>query len=77
MIDAPHGVGRLLVRPGWARLDGPLEGRLRAVWFRGPHSDHLVDSPFGEVLIREPGPPRSEVGACTGWTLVHGWPLAP
>ena len=55
MIDAPDGTGRLLVRPGWARLGGPLEGRLRAVWFRGPHSDHLVDTPLGEVLIREPG----------------------
>ena len=76
VIDAPDGAGRLLVRPGWAQLGGPLEGRLRAVWFRGPHSDHLVDTPLGELLIREPGPPRTEVGACTGWTLVHGWPLA-
>jgi iron(III) transport system ATP-binding protein len=76
VIDAPTGTGRLLVRPGWARLGGPLEGRLRTVRFRGPHSDHLLDTPLGEVLIREPGPPVHEVGTCTSWTLVHGWPIA-
>jgi ABC-type Fe3+/spermidine/putrescine transport system ATPase subunit len=75
VIDAPDGAGRLLLRPGWARLGGPLPGRLGAVRFRGPHSDHLVETPLGEVLIREPGPPRHPVGACTGWTLVHGWPI--
>jgi iron(III) transport system ATP-binding protein len=75
VIDAPDGTGRLLVRPGWAHLGGPLEGRLRAVWFRGPHSDHLVQTPLGEVLIREPGPPRHPVGSCTGWSLAHGWPI--
>ncbi|RZU31798.1 ABC transporter ATP-binding protein [Blastococcus saxobsidens] len=76
VIDAPDGAGRLLVRPGWARLGGPLEGRLRAVWFRGPHSDHLLDTAAGEVLVRQPGPPRHPVGACVGWTLVRSWPLA-
>jgi iron(III) transport system ATP-binding protein len=76
VIDAPDGAGRLLVRPGWAHLGGPLEGRLRAVHFRGPHSDHLVETALGEVLIREPGPPRLPIDACTGWTLVHGWPMA-
>jgi ABC-type Fe3+/spermidine/putrescine transport system ATPase subunit len=75
VIDAPDGTGRLLMRPGWACLGGPLEGRLRAVWFRGPHSDHLLDTPLGEVLIRAPGPPQHPVGTCTGWTLVHGWPI--
>jgi ABC-type Fe3+/spermidine/putrescine transport system ATPase subunit len=68
--------GQLLVRPGWARLGGPLEGDVRAVRFRGPHSDYLVDSPRGEVLIREAGSPRHAVGAHLGWTLEHGWPLA-
>jgi iron(III) transport system ATP-binding protein len=67
--------GRLLVRPGWARLGGPLEAELRAVWFRGPHSDYLVDSPRGEVLIREAGPPRHTVGARLHWTLAHRWRL--
>jgi ABC-type Fe3+/spermidine/putrescine transport system ATPase subunit len=76
VIDDPDGGGRLLVRPGWACLGGPLQGELRAVWFRGPHSDHLVAGPCGELLIREPGPPRHPVGARVGWTLARGWPLA-
>jgi iron(III) transport system ATP-binding protein len=75
VIDATDDAGQLLVRPGWARLGGPLEAELRAVWFRGPHSDYLVDSPLGRLLIREPGAPRHRVGARIGWTLVHGWPL--
>ena len=77
VIDAPDGGGRVLVRPGWACLDGPLQGRVRAVWFRGPHSDHLVDTPLGKVLIREDGPPRHVAGACVGWTLARSWPLPP
>jgi ABC-type Fe3+/spermidine/putrescine transport system ATPase subunit len=75
VIDAVDGAGQLLVRPGWARIDGPLEAVVRAVWFRGPHSDYLVDGPLGELLIREPGAPRHPVGTRLGWTLVHGWPL--
>jgi iron(III) transport system ATP-binding protein len=76
VIDAPDGGGQLLVRPGWARLGGPLEAEVRAVWFRGPHSDHLVEGPLGALVLREPGPPRAPVGARVGWTLEHGWPLA-
>jgi ABC-type Fe3+/spermidine/putrescine transport system ATPase subunit len=77
VIDAPDGNGRVLVRPGWACLGGPLEGRVRAVWFRGPHSDQLIDTPLGEVLIREQGPPRHPVDACVDWTLARSWPLPP
>jgi ABC-type Fe3+/spermidine/putrescine transport system ATPase subunit len=78
--------GRLLVRPGWARLGGPSDGGpsdgssdgvVRAVRFRGPHSDYLVTTPRGELLIREPGPPCHPVGAQPGWTLLRGWPLTP
>ena len=75
VIDAPDGGGPLLVRPGWACLGGPLEAEVRAVWFRGPHSDYLLDTALGELLIREPGAPRHPVGARVGWTLLHGWPL--
>ncbi len=70
------GPGSLLVRPGWAHLGGTLPGRLRAVWFRGPHSDHQVETPAGEVLIREPGGPRGRVGDRVGWSLERVWPLA-
>ncbi|MCU1668312.1 MAG: ABC-type transport system, ATPase component [Blastococcus sp.] len=76
VITAPdHDGGELLVRPGWARLGGPLKGELRAVWFRGPHSDYLVAGPLGELLIREPGPPQHEIGARVGWSLLRSWPL--
>jgi len=65
----------LLVRPGWARLGGELPGRLRAVWFRGPHSDHVVETAAGEVIIREPGTPRHTAGDDVTWTLSRVWPL--
>jgi len=76
VILAPDRAGQLLVRPGWARLGGPLEGTLRTVWFRGPHSDHLVGTPLGDLVIREPGAPSHPVGARVGWTLTRSWPLA-
>jgi iron(III) transport system ATP-binding protein len=75
VIDAPDGGARLLVRPGWARLGGPLEADLHAVWFRGPHTDYLVRTGLGELLIREPGPPRHRAGDRVGWSMHHGWPL--
>ena len=75
LIDAPDGGAQLLVRPGWARLGGPLEACLRAVWFRGPHTDYLASTSLGQLLIREAGPPRHDVGARVGWTLLRGWPL--
>ncbi|MGI8676411.1 MAG: ABC transporter ATP-binding protein [Nocardioidaceae bacterium] len=69
-------VRRLLVRPGWARLGGDLPGRLRAVWYRGPHTDHLVDTPVGDVLIRAPGAVPTRVGERLSWSLHRTWALA-
>jgi ABC-type Fe3+/spermidine/putrescine transport system ATPase subunit len=69
--------GRLLVRPGWARLGGPSEGTVRAVRYRGPHSDYLIAGPRGDLLIREPGAPRHPIGACPGWTLLRSWGISP
>jgi ABC-type Fe3+/spermidine/putrescine transport system ATPase subunit len=69
--------GRLLVRPGWARLDGPSEGVLRAVHYRGAHSDYLLTSARGDLIVREPGPPCHAVGDRLGWTLLREWPLSP
>ena len=77
VIDAPDGSGRLLVRPGWARLGGPLEGRLRAVWFRGPAlRPPRGDRRWARCSSANPARRGTPVGACTGWTLVHGWPIA-
>jgi iron(III) transport system ATP-binding protein len=69
------GDGPVLIRPGWARLGGPLPGRVRSVRYRGPHSDVLVASPFGDVLVREPGAPCLAVGDAVEWSLVRSWPL--
>jgi ABC-type Fe3+/spermidine/putrescine transport system ATPase subunit len=73
VLDADGGP--VLVRPGWARLGGPLGGRLRDVRFRGPHSDHLVETAMGELLIREPGRPALRPGDDVTWSLERSWPL--
>jgi ABC-type Fe3+/spermidine/putrescine transport system ATPase subunit len=75
VLDAPGGTGTVLVRPGWARLGGDLEAKVRTVRFRGPHSEYLADGPLGEVQIREPGPPRHAPGDRIGWTLERSWSL--
>ncbi|MBA2445329.1 MAG: ABC transporter ATP-binding protein [Nocardioidaceae bacterium] len=67
----------LLVRPGWARLGGELTGRLQSVRFRGPHCDYSVETASGNVLIREPGPPRHAAGTDVRWTLKRTWPMIP
>jgi hypothetical protein len=73
VLDADGGP--VLVRPGWARLNGPLSGRLREVRFRGPHSDHLVETSMGELLIREPGRTPLRPGDDLTWSLQRSWPL--
>lgn len=65
----------LLVRPGWARLGGDLRGLLRNVWFRGPHSDYLIESQAGSVLVRMSGPPRCRAGEDLSWSLLRTWVL--
>ena len=74
--DPDRGGGRVLVRPGWAVLGGRLRGRVRAVRFRGPYTDHLLATPYGELLVREPGPPSAAVGDDVTWSLLSGRPLA-
>lgn len=74
-VATDAGLCRLLVRPGWASLGGPLPGRLTTVWFRGPHSDHLLETRWGSVLVREPGAPRVRVGEQVPWTLERTWLL--
>ncbi len=45
----------------------------RGVWFRGPHTDYRLETPAGELELREPGPPRAAVGDEVGWSLERGW----
>ncbi len=68
------GDGPVLVRPEWARLDGERTATVVDVRFRGPHSDHLLDTEEGRLLVREPGPPRHAPGDRVGWRLCESWP---
>jgi len=63
----------VLVRPEWAHLGGPLQGRVRAVSYRGPHTDHLVDTPAGAVVVREAGPPSVGADDPVTWSLGRAW----
>jgi ABC-type Fe3+/spermidine/putrescine transport system ATPase subunit len=65
----------LLVRPDWAELDGPLPATVRNVRYQGPHTDHLLETPGGVVIVRAPGPPRRVAGEHTGWRLRRAWAL--
>jgi hypothetical protein len=69
------GGAQLLVRPEWTAMGGPLPGVVLASWFRGPHTDHLLDTPAGEVLVREPGQERHPVGTRLSWDLHRVWPV--
>jgi len=75
VLRAPGGSARVLVRPEWAALDGELAGRVIEVWFRGPHSDYVLDTDQGQLLVREPGPPRHQRGTQVTWRLAHSWAL--
>ena len=72
VLEVP-GEGRMLVRPGWARLDGERSGRIEAVRFAGPHSDYQLSTALGQVVIRQAGPPLHEVGAEVTWSLERTW----
>jgi ABC-type Fe3+/spermidine/putrescine transport system ATPase subunit len=80
-IPAPSGDGgrerRLLVRPEWTALGGPLRGRIRDLHYRGGYTDYLLDTPAGAVLVRADGPPRVSVGSDTTWSLRRAWFLPP
>ncbi|MDQ4039193.1 MAG: ABC transporter ATP-binding protein [Actinomycetota bacterium] len=75
VLTGPTGTGRLLVRPEWASLGGDRSARIRDVWFRGPHSDYLLDTTDGRLLVREPGPPTHRRGDDVSWVLRRSWPL--
>jgi hypothetical protein len=72
----PGGRVRLLVRPEWGRLDGPLPGRVTAVRYRGADTDYRLETQVGAVEVRERGAPRAAVGAAVGWAIDRGWLLA-
>lgn len=65
--------GDVLVRPEWAHLGGPLAGAVRAVSYRGAHTDHVLDTPAGELVVREAGPPSARPGDRVTWGLRRAW----
>lgn len=75
VLASPEGRTELLVRPEWAHLQGDRSARIGEVWFRGPHSDYLLDTPQGRLLLREPGPPAHQRGDEVTWGLGHSWAL--
>ncbi|MDX6291685.1 MAG: iron(III) transport system ATP-binding protein [Kribbellaceae bacterium] len=76
LTEQPITAGaQLLVRPDWTAMGGPLPGVVLASWFRGPHTDHLLDTPAGEVLVREPGQESHPAGTRLSWDLHRVWPV--
>jgi ABC-type Fe3+/spermidine/putrescine transport system ATPase subunit len=69
--------GPVLVRPEWVRLEGERTAIVLDVRFRGPHSDHLLETEGGRLMVREPGPPRHAPGDRVGWRLCESWPAQP
>jgi len=65
----------LLIRPGWAVLDGPLEGVVERLRYEGPHTDYLVTTAAGALQIRQSGLPRFDVGEAAGFGILQAWAL--
>ena len=73
---AVDGPGRVLVRPDWVGLGGDLAARVVAVWFRGSHTDIDLQTAFGALTARVPGPPTVCPGEDVSWHVERSWPLA-
>jgi len=65
----------VLVRPDWAKLGGDRTGIVADVWFRGSHTDYVLDTPDGQVQLRAAGLPAHGRGEEVGWSLDHSWTL--
>jgi ABC-type Fe3+/spermidine/putrescine transport system ATPase subunit len=66
---------RLLVRPDWTAVGGALPGVVVTSWFRGSYTDLLLDTPAGEVLVRQPGHAAHSPGTRLSWDLHRVWPV--
>lgn len=62
-----------LVRPDWARLGGPLPGRVEGVAYRGVHTDYRLATTGGTLGIRMAGRPQAAPGEVVGWALERIW----
>jgi ABC-type Fe3+/spermidine/putrescine transport system ATPase subunit len=75
LLETPDGP--VMVRPEWARLEGERTATVLEVRFRGPHSDLLLETEEGRLLVREPGSPRHAPGERVGWRLYESWSAQP
>jgi ABC-type Fe3+/spermidine/putrescine transport system ATPase subunit len=65
----------VLVRPDWAKLGGDRTGIVADVWFRGSHTDYVLDTPDGQLQLRAAGLPAHARGEEVRWSLDHSWTL--
>jgi ABC-type Fe3+/spermidine/putrescine transport system ATPase subunit len=65
----------VLVRPDWAKLGGDRTGIVADVWFRGSHTDYVLDTPDGQLQLRAAGLPAHGRGEAVSWSLDHSWTL--
>jgi ABC-type Fe3+/spermidine/putrescine transport system ATPase subunit len=72
---AADGPAAVAVRPDWASPGGDLPARVDAVWYRGPHSDVVLDTPAGRLSLRVAGRTGLRPGERAGWTLHRVWPI--
>jgi len=63
----------VLVRPGWARIGGPLWGVVEEVWYRGEHTDYRLQTAAGDLTARQAGAPSCRPGEQVGWSLERVW----
>jgi ABC-type Fe3+/spermidine/putrescine transport system ATPase subunit len=71
--SVPRGPVRAVVRPDWARLGGPIPGRVDTVAFRGAFTDYTLLTDAGVVVVRAGGPPAIGSGASIGWSVGRAW----
>jgi iron(III) transport system ATP-binding protein len=74
VADLPEGpAARFMLRPEWLSFDGPLPGRVVEVRYRGSHTDHVIETAVGRLLLRAPGAPRHAVGAGVTCRIERAW----
>ena len=75
-VPSQGGSAQVLVRPDWARLGGRLPAVVREVWYRGTHTDYRLETPAGQVDIREQGFPSARAGHRVTWDLRRVWVIS-
>lgn len=68
-----NGRAVLLVRPEWVELGGEIRGMVNEVWYRGSHTDYVIETPVGRLTARLPGSPEVHRGESAGWTITRSW----